>query len=313
MGLRRAAVTGATGFLGRHLVRALHDGGWATRILARRDPGEPLWDGLDVEVVRGDLDDTDALRRLCEGAEAVIHVAGLITARSSAEFHAVNAGGSRRVAEAAEAMAPHAPLILVSSITAREPGLSAYAASKRAGELAAREVVGDRLIVVRPPAIYGPGDVATLALFKLLAWSPIAPVLDPAARIALIHVADAARQIAALSAADAAGCTVTLSDARRGGYSWAEIMRAAAAAMGRAPRTVRVSDSLVRLAARLGATSMLSPDKAREMLHRDWSVAPEEAWEAAPPPIYDLETGFADTVNGYRARGWLRPVQGDFG
>ena len=304
MGLRRAAVTGATGFLGRHLVRALHDAGWSARVLARRDPVQPLWEGLDVEVVRGDLDDTAALRQLCEGADVVIHVAGLITARSSAEFHAVNADGARRLAQAAEAMAPRAPVILVSSMAAREPGLSAYAASKRAGEAAVGDVVGERLTVARPPAIYGPGDVATLGLFKLMAWSPVAPVLDPRARVALIHVDDAARQIAALSGAG--GRTVTLSDARPAGYSWTEIMLTAASALGRTPRTVRVADGLVRFAARFGGSPMLTPEKARELLHLDWSVAPEEAWEAAPPPVYDLETGFGHTVNGYRAQGWLR-------
>ncbi|MEO6339000.1 MAG: NAD(P)-dependent oxidoreductase [Caulobacteraceae bacterium] len=308
MALRRAAVTGATGFLGRHLVRALADAGWTPRVLARRDPVQPMWDGLDVEVVRGDLDAPAALRQLCEGADAVIHVAGLITAHSAAEFHAVNAEGSRHLAQAADAAAPQAPVILVSSIAAREPGLSAYAASKRAGEAAAREVVGDRLAVARPPAIYGPGDVATLGLFKLMAWTPVAPVLDPKARVALIHVADAARQIAALAAAEEGGRTVTLSDARPAGYSWTEIMRTAAAAMGRAPRTVRVADGLVRFAAGFAGAAMLSPDKAREILHLDWSVTPVEAWEAAPPPVYDLETGFADTVNGYRAQGWLRPA-----
>ena len=275
-------------------------------MLARRDPRQPLWGGLDVEVVRGDLEDTAALRQLCDAADAVIHVAGLITARSAREFHAVNADGSRRLAEAAEAMAPEAPLILVSSMAAREPALSAYAASKRAGETAARDVAGERLTVARPPAIYGPGDVATLGLFKLMAWSPVAPVLDPRARIALIHVADAARQIAALSEGDARGRTVTLSDARLAGYGWDEIMLTAAAAMGRAPRTMRVAGGLIRFAARFGGSPMLSPDKAREILHLDWSVAPDEAWEAAPPAVYDLETGFADTVNGYREQGWLR-------
>lgn len=267
---------------------------------------QPLWDGLGVDLVRGDLDNATALRQLCEGADAVFHVAGLISARSAADFHAVNAEGARRLAQAAEAVVPKVPVILVSSMAAREPQLSAYAASKRAGEVAAREVVGDRLTVARPPAIYGPGDVATLPLFKLMAWSPVAPVLNPAARVALIHVADAARQIAAMGDGALSGRTVTLCDGRPAGYGWSEIMLTAAAAMARSPRTLRVADDFVRFLSSFAGPFGLTPGKAREILHRDWTVSREEAWTAAPAPVYDLETGFAHTVNGYRAQGWLR-------
>ncbi|MDB5453999.1 MAG: epimerase, partial [Caulobacteraceae bacterium] len=217
MAARVAAVTGATGFLGRHLVRALANDGWTVRILTRRDPVHDDWRGLEPQVVLGDLADPAALVRLCAGAKVVIHGAGLIKARSSKAFDAVNSGGAHAVAQAARDIAPEAHVVLISTLAAREPQLSHYAASKRAGEQAAESVLGPRLSIVRPPAVYGPGDTETLALFKAAAKSPFLPVFDPAARIAVIHVADAARQIAEL-AAGPPGIRVSLSDDRPEGY-----------------------------------------------------------------------------------------------
>ena len=188
------AVTGATGFLGRHLVRALAQDGWTPRVLVRRDPIHPLWRDLEVEVVVGDLKTPGGLDRLCRGAEVVIHVAGLIKAASLEGFNVVNRDGARAAAAASKAAG--ARFILVSSLAAREPRLSNYAASKRAGEDAAREIRPDALIV-RPPAIYGPGDTETLGLFKIAAQSPVLPVLSPDARVAMIHVQDAAAKLAA--------------------------------------------------------------------------------------------------------------------
>jgi nucleoside-diphosphate-sugar epimerase len=308
---RLVAVTGATGFLGRHLVRALADDGWIVRILARRDPIDPLWAGIEPEAVLGDLADEAALRRLCEGADAVIHTAGLVKASRRAAFDEVNVDGARRVAEAADGV-PH--VLLVSSLAAREPHLSHYAASKRDGETAAAAVLGARLTVVRPPAIYGPGDRETLPLFHAAATSPVLPVLDPRARIALIHVADAARQISALAAAPPAGGVWALCDGRPEGYSWVELMTAAAGAFGRSPRLVRVPDALLKVIAaasqagsRLGgAPAMLTPGKARELLHPDWSLRADEQRAGLPAATFGLADGFADMVERCAVAGLRR-------
>src|SRR5436190_1019910 len=122
----RAAVTGATGFLGRRLVPALVERGWEARALVRRAPETGLWDAAAPDLVRGDLADEAALRTLCDGVDAVIHAAGLIKARNRAAFFEANEAGARRVAQAAGG----ARVLLVSSLAAREPRLSDYAASK---------------------------------------------------------------------------------------------------------------------------------------------------------------------------------------
>jgi nucleoside-diphosphate-sugar epimerase len=305
---RIAAVTGATGFLGRQLVRELAGQGWGVRILTRRDPIDLLWREIRPEVVAGDLSDEQALQALCRGAGVVIHAAGVVKVRRLDDFMRVNRDGAARVARASG----DTHLLLVSSLAAREPQLSPYAASKRAGEDAARAVVGDRLTVVRPPAIYGPGDREILPLFQAARISPVLPVLSTAARTALVHVADAARQVAALAGQPPTGATYALSDARPEGYAWREIMQAAADVMGRRPRFVAAPPALLKALASIsvlgrlaGESPIFTPGKARELLHPDWSVAPTEMAPSRPNPEFDLLGGLAHTADWYRAVGWL--------
>eukprot|EP01035_Chromulina_nebulosa_P037643 gene37644-50824_t len=214
----------------------------------------------------------------------------------------------------AAAQCPH--VVLVSSLTAREPQISQYAASKSAGEAAMAQVLGDRLTVARPCAIYGPGDRELLGVFQAADRLPILPILSQSGRIAMIHVDDAARQIVALSGALPCGATFALSDARAEGYSWRELMAAAANACGRTVRTVTIPPALIKtigitndFTKLLGATPMLTSAKARELLHPGWAIAPDQGSVFGPEPIYDLESGFSQTVAWYRsgksAPNWL--------
>ena len=308
-----AAVTGATGFLGAHLVQALDAQGDAVRVLARRDPSPPGWGGTAPEVVAGDLSDDAALRRLAEGAAVVIHAAGAIKARDRAGFMAINRDGAVRMAQAALEAAPQARFLLVSSLAAREPQLSDYAASKRAGETAVAEhVPPERLTIVRPPAIYGPGDRETLAVFQAAAFSPVLPVPAAQGRIALIHVADCARAVAAL--AEGPSGLYAVADGRPEGYSWREVFEAAAAACGRHPIMVDAPPWLLPGVARAagfiarmgGGAPMLTDGKLRELLHPDWSVSPAELPQGAPAPQFGLADGFKDTVDWYFRNGCIR-------
>jgi nucleoside-diphosphate-sugar epimerase len=298
-----AALTGATGFLGAHLVRALSDAGFSVRVLARREPSPPGWGEVQPHIVAGDLSDPAALAKLVEGAAVVVHAAGAIKAADLTGFMAVNRDGTERLARACPS---DAAFILVSSLAARSPELSAYAASKRAGEIVAIDVLGERVTIVRPPAIYGPGDRETLAIFDAAAKSPILPVLSADARMALIHVEDAARAIAALAAAPAPGVWA-LADSRTEGYGWREILGAAAAAVGRSPALVPVPAWILPGLARIGnAAGLLSAEKAGEVLHKDWAIRPADRPPGAPETRWGLTDGFAATVNWYREAGWLR-------
>jgi 2-alkyl-3-oxoalkanoate reductase len=311
-GKRVVAVTGATGFLGPHLIAALLREGARVRILARRYPAS----GLDCEIIRGSLEEGPALDRLTAGANAVIHAAGLIKARDRAAFFRTNVDGSRAVAEAALRNAPNARFVAISSLAARAPELSDYAASKRAGEDAVRAVLGDKPVIVRPPTIYGPGDRETLAIFQT-ASRTIVPLFG-SGRLAIVHVTDAAAAIARLAMGTGnAGC-FALADANPAGYTLAELMAEAARAIGRRPRFLRMPDGVLLAAGKLssgwsrlsGGTPIFTAGKAREMLHPDWTVPPDEALPAEiHRPAITLPEGFAATVAWYRAAGWLSAVK----
>lgn len=309
-----AAVTGATGFIGRHLVAALARAGWRTRLLLRREPTEPQWRALRPQVVAGSLGDEAALARLVDGADAVIHVAGLIKAARRARFFEVNRDATAMLAHTVRRLAPGAHFVHVSSMAAREPLLSDYAASKRAGEVAVLDTLGPRATVLRPPAVYGPGDRETLLFFQLARLRRVPLLGGPEAHAALIHVNDLSQLIVRLAAAPPRGDVLTAADGRPAGYRWDELLGAAARAVGNpAPRFIRAPQGLLSgiallgdLARVLGSASMLSSQKLRELRHPDWSVPPTEL--AQPPgwvAQFDLDNGFADAVAWYRAAGWL--------
>ena len=148
------ALIGATGFVGRHLLRRLTDEGWRLRALTRRP--EALGPPTErVQPVVGDLESDAALTALIQGADVVVHCAGLVAARDAAEFHRVNAEGTARLLRAAAA-AGRPRFLLISSLAAREPQLSPYAASKRqAEELLRQNAGGLTWQALRPPVVYG--------------------------------------------------------------------------------------------------------------------------------------------------------------
>jgi nucleoside-diphosphate-sugar epimerase len=309
-----AAVTGANGFIGRHLVPELARRGWRVRLLLRRDPVAPGRELLRPEIVAGTLTDPGALAEFVAGATAIIHVAGLIKAARRRQFFEVNRDGAAALAQAARDIAPGAHFLLLSSIAAREPALSDYAASKRAGEASVRELLGPRVTILRPPVVYGPGDRESFRLFQAgrHRYVPVPGPMD--ARNALIHVRDLVRLIAALAAGGPADRVLTAADANPRGYRRDELLAAAARAVGNtSARLVPAPGLLLRavawtgdLARLFGAASMLNSQKLRELRHPDWSVTPEElARVPGWTPEFDMHSGFADAVAWYRREGWL--------
>lgn len=313
-----AAVTGATGFIGRHVVSELAARGYRLRVLTRRKPGEGLWPDVAPETVHGDLADGTALQQLVRGATVVVHLAGLIKGRSREHFFSVNREGTGALAAAVRAHAAQAHFLLVSSLAARRPELSDYAASKRAGEDLAVDIIGRPITVLRPPAVYGPGDRETLLFFRLARRRIVPMPGPPSARVAVIHVSDLSRAIADLAAAEPRGSIATaLADGRPQGYSWREILLTAGQAVGNPlPTLVAAPGPVLRglaaigdVACRLGRASMLTSQKLRELRHTDWAVSnaelvPPQGWQAR----YDLASGFADAVAWYRRAGWLPPA-----
>lgn len=304
-----AALTGASGFLGRRLASAMRARGWRVRVLVRKpaDAAALAQDGF--ETVLGDLHDPAALAALTADAAVTVNSAGLIKARDRDAFWAVNQEGAARLASAAPGR-----VVLISSLAAREPQLSDYAASKRAGEEASRIAVGDRLAIVRPPVIYGPGDRETLTLFRLAGRSPVAPLpARPSARLALAHVDDVAAAIVDVVERPTLAGTYAVGGARPAGYAWREIIESAWRVMGRTAWLAPAPGWALSLAGAVSEAAgslaqsppLFTRGKAREMLHSDWSVAHDEIAPDAPPARFSLEDGFADAVAWYRAAEWL--------
>jgi len=308
------AVTGATGFIGRRVVRALTAAGYAVRALARRSPAHEDADAVDaVSWVLGSLTDAAALTALVKGAAAVIHCAGAIKAANRDDFLSVNRDGTRRLAEIAAAQAAPPRFIFLSSLAAREPTLSSYAASKRAGEQALRAFQAALpFVILRPPAVYGPGDMETLRIFRMAAQGYVLAPAVAGARTSLAHADDVAGAIvAALKLAEVPDHVIEFDDGRLGGYTWAEIAAAAGQALRTTPRVVPVPVPVLYLA---GAAASVSAYLTRRPTVLGWGKVPEllhPDWVAAGPalsgykPLWNIEKGFKDTVSWYSSRGLL--------
>ena len=118
---------------------------------------------------KASLDDAASLRRLVEGTRAVVHCSGSHSGTPAQRFHRVNVAGTARLVSVTAESQARPRVLLMSSLAAREPAVSPYAASKRGGEEALfREAQGLEHLCLRLPAVYGPGDRATLALFRQL-------------------------------------------------------------------------------------------------------------------------------------------------
>jgi nucleoside-diphosphate-sugar epimerase len=318
MPLPIVAVTGATGFIGRRIVRALVENGYAVRALARRSPAREEADASDaVSWVLGSLADQAALNELVKGTAAIVHCGGAIKAMDRNGFLAVNGDGTRRLAEAAVQQAIPPRFIYLSSIAAREPRLSAYAASKRAGEQAVRALQPVLpAVILRPPAVYGPGDLETLKIFQMAARGFLVAPMVTGARTSLVHVDDVAGAVmAALTLKDLPDSPVEFDDGKHGAYSWPEIAAAAGAALHTRPRLIPLPAAVLYMAgaaASLSAyltrrPSVLSWGKVPELLHPDW-VAVGGSFPGYKP-LWTLERGFKNTVSWYTSRGLLTSLR----
>jgi uncharacterized protein YbjT (DUF2867 family) len=299
------AITGGTGFVGGHLIDLALKRGHKVRALTRRP--QPARDGVDW--IEGSLETLVALAALCTGAEAVIHVAGVINGDADA-FHRGNVlGTAAMLAAAGEAGVPR--FIHVSSLAAREPGLSRYGSSKAESEEVLRASAA-AWTIVRPPAIYGPGDREMLELFRL-ARRGLVP-LPPGGHLSLIAARDLCRLLlACLDHADSIGRLYEPDDGRPGGWGTVALACAIGKAVGRPsvlplplPRRLLLAVSWADVRLR-GAKAKLTRDRVDYFCHPDWTAAPhahppKALWQAA----IATETGLAETAAWYRREGWLR-------
>ena len=276
------AITGATGFIGSALIKRLVSSGRQIQALVR--PASARKQSVDgaVQWIQGDLDDVDSLRQLVHGAEVVIHCAGVVRGATREQFNRVNVDGVARLAQAVTQLQPAPRFLLISSLTAREPQLSAYAASKQQGERVLMDMPGNmEWTVYRPTAVYGPGDREMMPTLRWMARG-VAPVLGSGnRRFSLIYITDLADAIVRwLDCGHCQGRTYELHDGNPTGYTWNDVIDTIAGLRGAPVVRLRIPVAMVKLAAALniafaravGYAPMLTPGKVRELTHIDWTA-----------------------------------------
>jgi len=318
------AVTGATGFVGSHLVDALLDGGARPRMLVRDPSRLPERARAHAETVVGNLEDHDALARLVSGCAGVVHLAGLVRGAGAAHFDRANRVGTESLVRALREHAPRARLVHLSSLAAAGPSrdpqgrrpeepprpVSAYGRSKLAGE-AAVQAHGGPLVILRPPAIFGPRDTDVLRFFRLVARG-VVPIPSGERWVTFAYVADVVRAILAALAGAGDGRVLNLGEPAP--RTLRSLIGTLAEAGGVRARCVSVPPVVVRATGVGGDLLQLfgmrgvamTSDKARELLARHWSARTSESLAALGlEGFVPFEVGAAHTWSWYRDRGWV--------
>ena len=297
------AVTGGTGFVGSHFIELALAQGHQLRALTRR----PQPERAGITWIEGALDKPDSLTALVQGADAVLHIAGVINAPDRAGFAAGNIEGTRALIAATEAAGVRR-FVQVSSLTAREPDLSLYGWSKAEAD---KLLIASNLdwTIVRPPAIFGPRDQEMLELFKL-AKRHVVPLPPAGGRMSVIAVGELIRLLLALPTSNALiREIVEPDDGAPGGWDHRDFARAIGSAMGSKVLPLPLPRSILDAIAALdglfrGKNAKLTPDRVAYFCHRDWvshARPPTDVWA----PQEETPTALTATAQWYRAQGSL--------
>ena len=301
----RVAVTGASGFIGRHLVEHLAARG--TTVVEVRRPFEAR---TLLETVRG--------------ADAVVHLAGVVSALRDWDYISANVDGTRAVAEAARSL--DLPLINISSLAAAGPAspraprseddppapINAYGRSKLEGERAIARIDGLRWTTLRPGVVYGPRDRALLPLFRVAAAGIMPLVGRPDAAYSFIHVHDLVRAIAAAVDRPATGDTIFAGHPHP--VTTREILEGVRAAAGARAAIVQIPMALTHAAALAGDLAGMLRGKPAVINSRRYAELASEGFVCRVDRLRDrlgivaeieLKDGLAGAYSWYRQEGWL--------
>ena len=258
--------------------------------------------------VAGALDQPDSLLELVQNSDVVIHVAGVVKAFDATTFELGNVQGTEAIVDAA-GRANVRRFVHISSLAAREPGLSEYGASKAKAETIVQASSLDWTII-RPPAIYGPDDKDHLDLFKMAktGWM----LLPSRGRLSVIEVSDLARALLAIAGDSASiGSLYEVDDGVNGGWSHESWAKAIGWSINERVSTLTIPSALVKLAARADQLirhegAKLTSDRASYFCHPDWvidaSLRPRaDLWQ----PQIATRVGLKQTAAAYRNKGWL--------
>jgi nucleoside-diphosphate-sugar epimerase len=326
----RVLVTGGSGFLGSHVAEQLKDGGHDVVCLVRRSSNTSFLRELGVEMKEGAIDAPETLPAALDGVEAVVHCAGVVKARSEADFERVHKGGTLALAEAAKKHAKALKrFVHVSTAGVMGPGRSGkkhveddtpnpatpYSRSKLAGEQAILERAGELpVVVIRPPAIYGPRDQEILAFFQMVRRTRFAFRMGGSMKtMSLVYGPDCADAIVRAITADVpSGRIYFVEDGAT--YTYEEMARAIAAAYEQKLfGTPNIPVPIVTAAALgselfgkvTGKVMIFKRDKLPELLIEHFAVDGTRARdELGWKPTTHFEEGARLTAAWYRKHRW---------
>jgi nucleoside-diphosphate-sugar epimerase len=304
------ALTGGTGFLGGHVIESLLSAGYEIKALTRR----PQDDRDNVTWVEGSLSDTDSLKELCKGASCLINLAGLTKALNRDAFFDVNVNDTKNLFDAA-ASQNIKNVLHISSLAAREPRLSHYGASKAGSEmlLTARKWPFSWTII-RPPAIYGPGDKEILKLLKATKLGILPAPGSTKNRFSMIHARDLADAITELVQNTEHTAIHEIDDGKAGGYQLKDVAEALSGDGKKPPRTFSLPFWAIGtigavnglIASAINRPAMLTLSTARYLCHPNWTIREGRRPKLANwSPQFDLKSGLEDTTDWYRKNGLL--------
>ena len=305
---RTIVITGATGFIGGVLAKQLKSPEWHIRALVRSASYHKRPKDIAVEWVTGELENFESLQQLVASADAIVHCAGAVRGAVQNDFDRVNVDGVAQLVKAAAQQNPTPRFLLISSLAAREPQLSHYAASKLKGEEALATYSGDMFWgIMRPAAVYGPGDREMRPLFQWM-FRGIAPLIgSDKNRVSLIYVEDLVNAIVCwLDKGKQSHQFYELHDGHQNGYSWLEIINTVERFRGSSifkanipiPVVNTIASINLILANIFGGSPMLTPGKVRELTHANWVadnnlLSSQTGWV----PLTSLENGLRQTFN----------------
>ena len=278
------ALTGATGFVGREVLKRLFNQGYHVKSLVRPSSLHKTEQHPNVTWVEGQLADPESEAALVIDVDVVLHIAGLITARTKSDYEHVNSHAVGSLAKAAQS-AGASRFIYLSSLAAQAPELSLYAWSKRQGEKSLRtNFTEEYSVIVRAPAVFGADDVTTAPIYACVRKGFLPA---PGGRkwkkrlLSLIYVDDLADFLVESCLFNKFNGQ-TLSPSTRAAISWPDFADACAEATGKKVRAIPLPLSLlyplaglITLLKAMTGKGHLTLGKLGEFLYDDWSVMGE--------------------------------------
>ena len=323
----RALVTGATGFIGSHLVEELQRRGFAVRCLVRKASQTRFLETLGVELVPGDYQDPGSLQAAVGDVDYVFHLAAVLTALNWEAYRRANVEATKNLLAACLAWNPGLRrFVFVSSISAAGPSekgrarteddpstpISDYGRSKLLAEQAVESYARRfPVVIIRPPNVIGPRQRELLEAIRLIRRRIVPVIGTGEPQTSLCYVGDVVEAlILAAERPRAAGRTYFLADPRP--YAWREINQAIARALGIRGPVLKIHypvqilvAALSEAAARFGKKRpRLTRNYVRSARFQEWIYdASRIRRELGFETKTGLEEAVAKTVAWFRAKG----------